>query len=235
MKLSVIVPVFNEEKTIISILSKVLTVKLPKEIKNMEIIVIDDGSTDLTSETLKKMRQRIIYIRHQRNLGKGAAIRSGFNKASGDIILIQDGDLEYDPKYYTKLLEPIINNKTSVVYGTRLKTLPFKVFGKNKTPLMTHFLGNKFLTLMTNILYRSNLTDMETGYKVFKKEIINVLSLQTNRFDVEPEITVQILKKKVSILEVPISTNPRGYKEGKKITYRDGIIALWVLLKNRFT
>lgn len=235
MKLSIIVPVFNEEQTIAPLLSKVLSVKLSEEIKSIEVIVVDDGSTDLTSEHIRIKRRSIRYIKHNKNLGKGAAIRSGLKKVSGDIILIQDGDLEYDPKYYSKLLEPIIQNKTKVVYGTRLKTLPFRIFSKDKTPYPLHFLGNKFLTSMTNLLYRSNLTDMETGYKVFKKDVISNLKLVSDGFDIEPEVTAKVLKAGHNIVEVPINTIPRTYKEGKKITWTDGIIALWILLKNRFS
>jgi len=233
MKLSVIIPVFNEEKTIGQLLARVLAEKTPKE-----IIVVDDGSTDGTREEIKKFRNRDIknikeirVFLHKVNQGKGAAVRKGIKNATGEILIIQDADLEYDPKDYQRLMKPILEGKAKVVYGTRLKTLPFRLFGKDKTPLPLHYLVNRFLSILTNLLYGSNLTDMETGYKIMSKKVYQHLHLESNRFEIEPEITAKILKKGYEIIEVPITTNPRGYKEGKKIKVKDALLAFWTLLK----
>lgn len=230
MKLSVIIPVYNEEKTIAKIVRQVLAEKTPKE-----VIIIDDGSTDKTRETIKKFKDlRIKKFFHEKNCGKGAAIRTGIKNATGDVLLIQDADLEYDPKYYKELLAPIVAGRVKVVYGTRLKTLPFRLWGKNKTPLPLHFLANRFLSALTNLLYGSNLTDMETCYKMIAREVYQKLDLVSNRFEIEPEITAKILKTGFEILEVPITTKPRGYREGKKIKARDAFIAVWTLVKYCF-
>lgn len=233
MKLSIIVPIHNEEKTVRNIFDRVKKASVPHNIVK-EIIAVDDASTDTTSSILKKMKGITIYT-HRINKGKGAAIRTGLGKASGDILLIQDADLEYDPQYYPKLLEPILKNKVNVVYGTRLRNYPLKLFGKGRTPLITHYLGNKLLSFITRILYATNLSDMETGYKVFRREIIDTIELTANRFDIEPEITAKILKKGYKIYEVPIKVMPRGYDEGKKISWKDGFVALWTLIKYRFS
>jgi len=236
MKLSVVIPVFNEEKTIYQLLEMVLAEKTPKE-----IIVVDDGSTDGTFKIIKKVKSQISksnlefkIIRNPINMGKGVAVRKGIENATGDILIIQDADLEYNPEDYARLIQPIIEKKAKVVYGTRLKTLPFKLFGKNKTPMPLHYLANRFLSLITNWLYDSNLTDMETGYKMIPREIYKKLRLEANRFEIEPEITAKILKLGFKILEVPITTKPRGYREGKKIKARDAFIAAWTLFKFRF-
>lgn len=235
MKLSVIIPVYNEAKTIKDILMKVNKVKLPEKITK-EILVIDDCSKDSTAKILKRTKKiKFEYLRHKENLGKGAAIRTGISKADGDIIIIQDADLEYDPSYYSTLLQPILAKRAKVVYGTRLINYPLKVWGKNKTVLPLHLLANIFLTSMTNWLYSGNLTDMETGYKVFKKEVIKDIKLKSDRFDFEPEITAKILKSGVSIVEIPINVKPRTYKEGKKIGWVDGVVAVWALIKYRFS
>lgn len=231
MKLSVIIPVYNEEKTIRKILEIVKKNRLPHGI-SQEIIVVNDGSKDKTGKILKGI-QGIKKIEHEVNKGKGAAVRTGIKHASGDIILIQDADLEYDPRDYPRLLAPILSRKFQVVYGTRL-AYPLRLWGRNKTPLPIHYIGNKFLSLFTNLLYGGRLTDMETCYKVFTKQVAKKLNLRSNRFDLEPEITAKILKNGYKIHEVPIKVKPRGYKEGKKITWRDGIIALWTLLRFRF-
>lgn len=236
MKLTVIIPAYNEEKTIRQLLEMVLAERTPKE-----IIVIDDGSTDETFKIIQNARIKIQndntkfkIFRNPVNLGKGAAVRRGIENATGDVLLIQDADLEYNPKYYPKLLAPIVAGKTKVVYGTRLKTLPFRLWGKDKTPLPLHFLANRFLSALTNLLYGSKLTDMETCYKVIAKEVYQKLHLTSNRFEIEPEITAKILKLGFKILEVPITTKPRGYREGKKIKARDAFIAAWTLFKFRF-
>lgn len=229
MKLSIIIPVYNEEKTINQILEKVLKVKLNLE---KEIIVVDDCSKDETLNILKK-RNSIILLQHEKNKGKGAAIKSGFKKATGDIILIQDADLEYDPNDYPKLLKPILENKTKVVYGSRFLNKKLIFFGKNKTNLPFHWIGNRFLTFLTSILYRQRITDMETCYKVFRKEVLNNIHINSNRFEFEPEITAKISKAGYKIYEVPIDYKVRSYEEGKKITVLDGIKALYYLIKYR--
>lgn len=235
IKLSIIIPVFNEEKTIREILRRVLAVKLPSGVKK-EIILVDDGSSDSSILRLRSGREfkGIKLIAHPRNLGKGAAIRTGIAHSTGNLVIIQDADLEYDPSYYMLLLRPIMQNKASVVYGTRLLTYPLKLWGKNKTVLPIHLIANKFLTLLTNILYRSKLTDMETGYKLFKRDVLKKIIINSNKFDFEAEVTAKILKLNIPIIEVPIAAKPRTYKEGKKISWIDGIIAIWTLIKYKF-
>ena len=229
-KLSIIIPVYNEEKTISEIINKVKKAKLGNIIK--EIIVIDDSSTDNTKKILSKIKDKKIKIFfHQKNQGKGCAIRTGLNHATGDIILIQDADLEYDPKEYQKLLAPILENKTKVVYGSRLERIRKDL--KNMYKL--HYIGNIFLTITTNLLYGAKITDMETGYKVFRKEVIDNIRLKAKRFDFEPEITAKMLKRGYKIKEVPIDFLARKFDEGKKITWRDGLKALYYLIKYRFT
>ena len=232
MKISVLIPLYNEEKTISEIIRRVKKVKLRKDFLK-EIVVVNDASLDKTSEKLQNIKG-IIVLNHKKNLGKGAAITTGFKKASGDIILIQDADLEYDPEDYTRLIRPIVDGFTDVVYGSRLKNYPLRIRGTRKTPLITHYLGNKFLSLVTRMLYRTDLSDMETCYKVFKKGVVKDLKLRANRFDFEPEITAKILKNGYKIYEIPIKVKPRGYDEGKKITWKDGFIAVWTLIKYRF-
>jgi dolichol-phosphate mannosyltransferase len=233
MKLSIIIPVFNEENTISQILDLVKEVKLPNGLKK-EVIIVNDASTDATTKIIEKKENFFEYVEHINNEGKGSAVKDGIKKSTGDILIIQDADLEYDPKYYSILLEPILTNKCKVVYGTRLKKYPLKIWGSGKTVLPTHLIANKFLTFLTNLLYGSKLTDMETCYKVFTKDVISSISLKAKRFDFEPEITAKILKKGIVIFEVPIVVNPRTYSEGKKIGFLDGIIAIWTIIKYRF-
>jgi len=236
MKLSVIIPVFNEENTISEILKKVHGVKIPNV--STEIIVVDDGSTDSTESEIRNSKFEIRnfkYIRHKTNKGKGAAVRTGIKHATGDYIVIQDADLEYDPNDIVKLLRPVLKGDVKVVYGTRLKRLPS--FSKEeKTPrFLLHYIGNRFLSLITSILYGQWITDMETCYKVFPKSAVEDIVLKSRRFDFEPEITAKLLKKGYKISEIPITTNPRSYGEGKKLnTFKDGTIALFTLLKCRF-
>ena len=231
MKLSIIMPVYNEKNTIMQILKKVDSVKL-KSIKK-ELIIVDDFSTDGTIDILKKLKKyKIIF--HEKNKGKGSAIRTGLKYATGDIITIQDADLEYDPNDYQKLLIPILENKAQVVYGSRFLNKTFKLSWRNKIHQWFYYLGNNVLTLATNIIYFSNITDMETCYKVFKKDVIKSLNLKAERFDIEPEITAKTLRKGYKIYEVPITFNPRSFKEGKKINWKDGLKALFVLIKLRF-
>ncbi len=236
MKLSIIIPVYNEEKTINELLNKVYRIKLPTSLKK-EIIVVDDGSTDNTKKVLsgfKIKNSKFKILRHEKNKGKGAAIRTGIEKATGDLIIIQDADLEYDPVDYLRLLKPILEDKVEVVYGTRLANYPLKFFGKEKTVLPSHLIANKFLTFLTNLLYGSKLTDMETGYKIFKSTVLRKISIKSNGFDIEPEITAKILKLNIPIIEVPIVTKPRTYQEGKKIGWTDGLVAILTLIKYKF-
>lgn len=230
MKLTVIIPVYNEEKSIIQVIDKVKNVKLNEVEK--DIVIVDDFSTDATKELLEKLKDSSIKIFfHQKNQGKGAAIRTALKHATGDIILIQDADLEYNPAEYEKLLKPIMENKTKVVYGSRLNAIKKNL----KKMYKLHYFGNLFLTIMTNILYGAKITDMETGYKVFRKEVINNINLKAKRFDFEPEITAKILKKGYKITEVPINFMGRKFDEGKKITWKDGVKAMYYLIKYRFT
>jgi glycosyltransferase involved in cell wall biosynthesis len=229
MRLSIIIPVFNEKDNILNVLDKVKNSDSLQYSK--EIIVVDDFSTDGTKEILSNLKDSSIKIFfHQKNQGKGAAIRYGLRHATGEIILIQDADMEYDPKEYPKLLKPIINGQAIIVYGSRFESIK-----KNLNKMYKlHFFGNVFLTLMTNILYGSKISDMETGYKVFKKDVISSINLRATRFDFEPEITAKILKKGYKIFEVQIDFIGRKFSEGKKITWKDGIKALFYLLKYRF-
>jgi glycosyltransferase involved in cell wall biosynthesis len=224
MKLSVIVPVFNEKDTIQEILQQVRAVNLAHE-----IIVVDDGSTDGTRDLLKCEADQpgTIVIYHDHNQGKGAAVRSGFDRATGDILLIQDADLEYDPRDYPMLIRPIEEKRVKVVYGSRF-------LGPRKAMMFWHMLGNKFLTLLTNVLYNAILSDMETCYKVFRADVIKGIPLRSRRFEFEPEITAKVLKRGHRIFEVPISYYGREYSEGKKISWRDGPKAMWTLIKYRF-
>lgn len=242
MKLSIIVPVYNEEKTVTAILDKVEKVNLPKGVAK-ELVVVDDGSTDNSKFKIKnaklqlKNKQSLTtykdfkLIEHKKNKGKGAAVRTGFKNATGDILLIQDADLEYNPEDFPKLLRPILRGKASVVYGTRLVNYPLRLWGKNKTPMPLHYIGNKLITFVTNLVYGGSITDMETCYKVFTRGALKGIKLKANGFDIEPEITAKILKKGYKIHEVPIKVKPRGYDEGKKISWIDGVIAVWTLLK----
>ncbi|SNB70381.1 glycosyltransferase family 2 protein [Thermoflexus hugenholtzii] len=226
MRLSVIIPVYNERATIREILRQVRAVGLADE-----IIVVDDGSTDGTREILQEEARNgdIRVIFHERNMGKGAAVRTGIAHATGDILLIQDADLEYDPRDYPQLIRPIQEGRAAVVYGSRF-------LGPRKAMLFWHMIGNKFLTLVTNLLYDAILSDMETGYKVFRADVIRNIPLRARGFEFEPEITAKILKRGYRIFEVPISYYGREFKEGKKIRpLRDGLKALWTLIKYRFT
>lgn len=232
MKLSIIIPVFNEEMTVEEILKKVKLLKLPNKLRK-EIIVINDGSSDKTKKMLAKIK-KIRLFHHKKNRGKGAAVKTGLNHATGHIVAIQDADLEYDPKDLLRLVNPIINNKSWVCFGTRLKDYPLKLFGKNRTILPSHWVANRTLSYLTNLIYGSKLSDMETCYKVFKREVLEDVELKSKRFDFEPEITAKILKKGYQILEIPIKVKPRTKKEGKKIGWKDGIFAIKALIKYRF-
>jgi glycosyltransferase involved in cell wall biosynthesis len=225
LKLSVIIPCYNEKSTVAEIVHRVRAVGLAHE-----IIVVDDGSTDGTREVLAQVPTgddlKVIY--HDRNLGKGAAVRTGFKNATGDVLLIQDADLEYDPREYPILIKPIEEGISKVVYGSRF------LGGPRKAMFFWNMVANRTLTLVTNVLYNSIISDMETCYKVFRAEVIQGIPLRSRRFDFEPEITAKVLKRGYRIYEVPISYNGREWEEGKKITWRDGVIALWTLIRYRF-
>jgi glycosyltransferase involved in cell wall biosynthesis len=245
VRLSVVVPVYNERATIEEILRRIAAVNLDKE-----IIVVDDGSTDGTREWLRdycnwqasppspqsaipnpksKIQNRKSEIRlilQERNLGKGAALREGFRAAVGDIVIVQDADLEYDPQDYPRLIEPILSGRADVVYGSRfLGSAPHRVL------YFWHYVGNRILTLFSNMFTNLNLSDMETGYKVFRREIIQGIEIRENRFGFEPEITAKVARKKARVYEVGISYSGREYSEGKKITWRDGLWALWCIIR----
>ncbi len=225
MKLSIVIPVFNEKNTIKEILRQVRAVDLGDIDK--EIIVVDDCSTDGTIDILKlEVDSSLKVLHHKQNQGKGAAVRTGFASATGDLIIIQDADLEYDPEDYMKLIQPVLKGKATVVYGSRFT-------GERRNMLYWHYLGNRFLSLVTNVLYNTTISDMETCYKLFTKEALEGLVIKANKFDFEPEITAKILRKGIRIYEVPISYTGRESHEGKKISWKDALPALWALAKYR--
>lgn len=226
MKLSIIIPVFNERHTIEKVVGRVREIDVG--IKK-EIIIVDDGSKDGTQDVLKNMNfpdTKTIF--HAKNQGKGAALHTGFSKATGDIILIQDADLEYDPTEYPTLLKPILDGRADVVYGSRFLGGPHRVL------FFWHYVGNKFLTTLSNMLSNLNLSDMETCYKVIKKDVLDRITLKSKRFGFEPEITIKLSKIKAKIYEVPISYSGRDYSEGKKIGWKDGIAAIYHIFRYKF-
>lgn len=222
-KLSIVIPVYNEKDTIREIVQRVRAVNIDKE-----VILVDDFSTDGSREILKELAsngEKVFF--HERNMGKGAALKTGFKHVTGDYCIVQDADLEYDPEDYHKLLAPILKGDCGVVYGSRFT-------GKRRNMSFHHWLGNKFLTFVTNILYNTSISDMETCYKLFKADIIKGINIKSYRFNFEPEITAKILKQGIKIYEVPITYAGREFTEGKKITWVDGFSALWTLVKFRF-
>jgi len=236
MKLSVVIPCYNEKATVCTLLQKVTNAPYPSEIKTVEILLVDDFSTDGTRSLLEqtsrnpaqiglKPNQELRLHLMEKNGGKGKALRSGFALATGDIILIQDADLEYDPEDYPALLRPLVKNYADVVFGSRFIGLERRVLYYN------HFLVNKFLTFLSNLLTNINITDMETCYKVFRKDVLQRITLVSDRFGFEPEVTAKVAKLKVRIFEVGIRYHGRTYEEGKKITWKDGVAALWHILR----
>ena len=223
--LSVVMPCYNERSTIEEIIRRVLAVPL-----RIELIVVDDGSKDGTRDILTKLADELTFklIFQAQNGGKGAALRRGFEEVRGDLVVIQDADLEYSPEEFPQLIELICEGRADVVYGSRF-------LGRHRVFMFTHYAGNRFLTLVTNILYNTMLSDMETCYKVMRTEVLRSMRLEANGFGIEPELTAKIFKRHYRVYEVPITYDGRGYDEGKKITWRDGFVALWVLLKFRFT
>ena len=228
-KLSVVIPVFNEEPTVEILIRRVLAVDLPKE-----VVVVDDASTDRTPAILASLAQdpgvagTVVFLRHSSNRGKGAAIRTAMERVEGEVVIIQDADLEYDPREFPKLLEPILDGRADVVYGSRFLGGPHRVL------YFWHYVGNKALTLLSNILTNLNLSDMETCYKAFRTEVLKGVTIRSNRFEFEPEITMKIARHGYRIYETPISYRGRSYAEGKKIGWKDGVRTLWALIRYRF-
>jgi glycosyltransferase involved in cell wall biosynthesis len=223
--LSVVMPAYNERQTIEEMIRRVLAVPL-----RIELIVVDDGSKDGTRDLLAGLASQLSFklVLQPVNGGKGAALRRGFQEVTGDLVIIQDADLEYSPEEFPQLIELICQGRADVVYGSRF-------LGRHRVFLFTHYAGNRFLTLITNVLYNTMLTDMETCYKVMRTEVLRSMTLESNGFGIEPELTAKIFKRNYRVYEVPITYDGRNYDEGKKITWRDGFVALWVLLKYRFT
>ena len=224
-KLSIIVPVFNERNTVVEVVRRMRAVELPVD---REIVLVDDGSDDGTQSVLSQLGDSTVrVVLHPHNRGKGAAVRTGLTSVTGDLVIIQDADLEYDPEDWPKLLRPMMKGNAQVVYGSRFT-------GERRNMLFLHWVGNRFLSFVTNILYNTTLSDMETGYKLFDRRVLKGIRLRSERFEFEPEITAKVLRQGIRIYEVPISYAGREPSEGKKITWRDGFSALWTLVKYRF-
>ena len=223
--LSVVMAAFNERQTIDEIVRRVLAVPL-----RIELIVVDDGSTDGTRERLRELQRELGFtlVQQPTNAGKGAALREGFARVRGDIVVVQDADLEYSPEEYPELIDLICSGRADVVYGSRF-------LGRHRVFLFVHYLGNRLLTLLTNVLYNTMLTDMETCFKAMRVEVVRSMTLRSDRFGIEPELTAKIFKRGYRVYEIPITYDGRSYQEGKKITWRDGVAAIWTLLKFRFT
>lgn len=227
-KLSIVIPAYNERPTVAALLERVASAPLPEGVER-EIVIVDDGSNDGTGAEIEKCQATlsvpVIFIQHPENRGKGAALRTGFGHATGDFVVIQDADLEYSPSDYPVLLGPLLEGRADVVFGSRFLGGPHRVF------FFWHYLGNKFLTTLSNMLTDLNLSDMETCYKIFRRELLESLDLRSDRFAIEPEITAKVAKAKARIYEVPISYHGRTYQEGKKIGWRDGISAVFAILR----
>lgn len=226
MKLSIVIPVYNERPTVEKLLRRVLAAPLPGDLER-ELVVVDDGSTDGSRDLLRQLQEELglRYFEQPENRGKGAALRRGFGEASGDLVLIQDADLEYDPKEYPVLLQPILDGLADVVYGSRFLAGPHRVL------FFWHYLGNRALTTLSNMLTDLNLSDMETCYKVFRSEVLDGVTLHSDRFGIEPEMTARFAQRQARIYEVPISYHGRSYAEGKKIGWKDGVSAVWAIVK----
>ena len=222
---SVVMAAYNERPTIEEIIRRVLAVPV-----RSELIVIDDCSTDGTRELLQQLQRELGFtlLLQPKNAGKGAALRAGFAQVRGDIVVVQDADLEYSPEEYPELIQLICSGRADVVYGSRF-------LGRHRVFLFVHYMGNRLLTLLTNVLYNTMLTDMETCFKTMRVDVVRAMTLRSNRFDIEPEITAKIFKRGYRVYEIPITYDGRGYEDGKKITWRDGIVAVWTLFKYRFT
>ncbi|HEX2254073.1 MAG TPA: glycosyltransferase family 2 protein [Thermoanaerobaculia bacterium] len=229
LRLSIVVPAYNERNTVRELLARVAAAPLPEGVER-EVVVVDDGSSDGTRELLAELEQAadplpFRLVLHERNQGKGAAVRSGLTAGTGDVLLIQDADLEYDPRDYPRLLQPILEGEADVVFGSRFLGGPHRVL------FFWHSLGNRFLTTLSNMLTDLNLSDMETCYKVFRREMLEGVELRSNRFGIEPELTARMARRGARIYEVPISYRGRTYAEGKKIGWRDGVAAIWAILR----
>jgi len=232
MKLSIVIPVYNEAKTIKELLRRINEVGLGKVEK--EIILVDDFSTDGSRDVIKKLDKKYVKIFQPRNIGKGAALKAGIKAATGNFIIFQDADLEYDPKDYKKLLKPILDKKTNIAFGTRFVGQELKLLGKNRTMHSTHWIGNKFLTFAFNFLYGTKLTDVEPCYKLFRSNILKSIDVKTNRFEYDIELMCKLVRKGHKIVQLPINYTPRRFEEGKKINWKDGVAALWTMIRNRF-
>jgi len=232
MKLSIIIPVYNEKNTIKELLKRIDAVDLGKVSK--EIILVDDFSTDGSRDILRKLPEKYAVVFQPKNMGKGAALKAGIVKSTGDWIIFQDADLEYDPNDYKKLLQPVLDGKAKITFGTRFAGQEFVLFGKNKTIHTTHWFGNKMLTIAFNILYGTKLTDVEPCYKLFDAKILKSIPVKTDRFEYDIELMCKLVRKGHTIMQLPISYKPRKFEEGKKINWKDGIIALRTMIRFRF-
>lgn len=231
MKLSIIIPVYNEPKTISEIVRRVEKVGLGKVKK--EIIVVDDASTDNTANMIRKLKGNCIKVFQKKNQGKGAALKAGIKKATGDMIIFQDADLEYDPQDYVKLMQPILEGNVGITFGSRFINQKLNLFGRKRTPHILHWFGNKFLTFAFNSLYGTRLTDAEPCYKMFKSYVLKSIKVNSNHFEYDIELMCKLVKKGHKITQLPINYKPRAFEEGKKINWKDGVVAFMTMIKYR--